>query len=50
MSNFLDSLRDIKKELLKEQKLKEESSQESKEASLRKEFADFVKDSDILKR
>ena len=49
MTDFLDSLKDIKKELIKEQKPKENESNASKEKRLLDEFAEFIKDSDIKK-
>lgn len=47
--DYLDSLNKIKKELIKEQKPKSVEDNASKEERLRKEFVEFIKDSDIKK-
>ncbi|QCD52685.1 hypothetical protein [Campylobacter sp. RM16192] len=60
MNDFFDSLRDIKKEMIKEQTVapKKESKKQAvskeeaiahKEEMLREEFLKYVKDSDIKK-
>lgn len=48
--DFVDSLKNIKEEMIKEASLQKEEENEAKEQRLRNEFFELVKDSNIKRK